>query len=114
MMAGLDTDRALADVYRRWKAESKLEMQKAQWDKGIRDPKLKRKAMSIIARLQGRKFSIDALSHKHFDILPFYLVWAAKKQGYRLMEPITRYPWFVYTKTPTTASSGSGRIGKSI
>ena len=97
-MSGPDTDRAIADAYARWKAEPKLEKQKKQWDKGMRDSKLKQKAMSIISRLQGRKFSIDILSHKYFDILPLYLVWAAKKQGYQLMEPISRYPWFVYKK----------------
>ena len=98
MMTGLDTDRALRDAYQRWKAEPKLEKQKEQWDKGMRDPALQKKALRIIDRLGGRKFSIDWLSRKYFDILPLYLVWAAKEREYKLMEPVSRYPWFVYQK----------------
>jgi len=92
-----DVLRELDDLRARMDAEPELERQKEQWDKGKKDMEIQARALTIIDSLEGRRFSIDRLSRKFFDIFILYLTEAARKRGYRLLNP-ARYPSFIYQK----------------
>jgi len=85
----------LAEVLERWNSYAEIEKQKKEWDAGIRNPLLMKKAEAIIDELAGRRFTLDTLAEKHFYVYVNYLVLMAKKRGYKLLDPM-KYPWFVY------------------
>lgn len=90
-------ERELKEAAERFDILPEIEKQKREWDRGIRNPELMRKAEAIIASLNGEKFSIDELSEKHFDIYVLYLSEAARGQGYHLLDPL-QYTGFIYEK----------------
>ena len=90
----------LAEVLERWNSYAEIEKQKKEWDAGIRNPLLMKKAEAIIDELAGRRFTLDTLAERHFYVYINYLVLMAKKRGYRLMRPLEKYPWFVYQVNP--------------
>ena len=63
-----------------WNSLAGIEKQKREWDRGVRNPSLMKKAESVIEGLNGRRFCLDTLSEKHFDIYLNYLVLAAKRR----------------------------------
>jgi len=96
----------LAEASRRWNSYAEIEEQKRRWDEGFRDPILMKKAESIIDNLNGRRFTLDTLTEKHFYVFSDYLILAAKKAGYRLRPDLMRFPWFVYDKIAETHQLG--------
>ena len=84
------------EALERWNSFAEIERQKREWDKGVRNPSLMKKAESIIAELGGRRFTLDSLAEKHFYIYSHYLILAAKKAGYRLEPDLMKFPWFLY------------------
>jgi len=91
----ISVEEEMAEALERWNSYAEIEKQKKEWDAGIRNPLLMKKAESIIDNLNGRRFCLDTLSEKHFDVYLNYLVLMAKKRGYQLLDPM-KYPWFVY------------------
>ena len=90
----------MAEELERWNSFAEIERQKKEWDQGIRNPALMKKAEAIIDKLADRRFCLDTLSEKHFYIFVNYLVLIAKRKGYRLRPDLMRFPMFVYDKMP--------------
>jgi len=91
-----NVENEMDEVLKRWNSYAEIEKQKKEWDAGIRNPSLMKKAKTIIDELAGRRFTLDTLAERHFYVYINYLVLMAKKRGYRLMRPLEKYPWFVY------------------
>lgn len=93
-------EKEMAEALERWESFAEIEKQKREWDRGERNPLFMKRAKKIIDNLNGRRFCLDNLSERHFDIYFGYLALAAKKAGYRLRPDLMKFSWFVYDKTP--------------
>lgn len=102
----LSIEKEMAEALERRNSIADVEKQRREWDEGIRDPLLMRKAEKIINNLRGRRFPLDSLAEKHFDIFVNYLVLAAKKKGYRLRSDLMVNPWFLFEKNKTPGLVG--------
>ena len=100
----INIEEEMAEASRRWHSFPEVEKQKREWDRGVRNPALMKKAEKIIDNLHGRRFTLDSLSVEYFEIYVNYLILTAKKKGYRLRPDLMQFPWFVYEKNEIRSS----------